>query len=98
MQTTINAFNRALEIPDFTLTDMEIYEKPKYQSPVVYSVTQTKLNVQVQPYTSREKKCVTYAEIISGTGSDDSQSTLPSLEKKWNTQNTSKKSSTFKKL
>jgi hypothetical protein len=90
--------NRALRIPDFTLTDMEIYEKSKHQSPVIHTMTQTKLNVQVQPYTPRGKKHMTYAEVILGTGSDDFQSTSPSLEKKWNTQNTLKKSNTSKKL
>lgn len=98
MQITINASNRTLGIPDFILTDMEIYEKSKHQSPVIHTVTQTKLNVQVQPYTPRGKKRVTYAEVILGTGSDDSQSTSLSLEKKWNTQNTLKKSSISKKL
>lgn len=59
---------------------------------------QIKLNVQAQPYISRGKKCVTYTKIISGSNSDNFQSTLPSSKDKQNTQNTSKKSSTPNKL
>ncbi|PKY47547.1 hypothetical protein RhiirA4_462766 [Rhizophagus irregularis] len=50
-----------------------------------------------QPYTPRGKKRVTYADVVSGSGSDDSRPTSPSPEEKRNTQKTSKKGSTDKK-
>ncbi|CAB5191504.1 hypothetical protein RhiirA5_372146 [Rhizophagus irregularis] len=55
MQIIINKPNRVLGIPDFTLMEMEIIEEPKHQSPVIFSVIQTKLNVQAQPYTQEER-------------------------------------------
>ncbi|CAB4431436.1 unnamed protein product [Rhizophagus irregularis] len=94
--TTTEIPNRNQGIPDFTLMDMEIIDEPKHQLPVVPPVTQTKLNVQAQPYTPRGKKCVTYADVVLGSGSDDSRPTSPSPEEKWNTQQTSKKGSTNK--
>ncbi|CAB4405851.1 unnamed protein product [Rhizophagus irregularis] len=95
--TTTEILNRNQGMPDFTPTDMEIFEEPKHQSPVVPPVTQTKLNVQAQPYTPRGKKRVTYADVVTGSGSDDSRPTSPSPEEKWNIQQTSKKCSTNKK-
>ncbi|PKY38104.1 hypothetical protein RhiirA4_451045, partial [Rhizophagus irregularis] len=50
-----------------------------------------------QPYTPRGKKRVTYADVVTGSGSDDSRPTSPSPEEKWNIQQTSKKCSTNKK-
>ncbi|PKY44616.1 hypothetical protein RhiirA4_458964 [Rhizophagus irregularis] len=63
----------------------------------IYPFPQTKLNVQAQPYTPRGKKRVTYADIVIGSGSDDSWPTSPSPEEKQNTQLTSKKGSTNNK-
>ncbi|PKC04016.1 hypothetical protein RhiirA5_422880 [Rhizophagus irregularis] len=93
-QTIINAPNRILGIPDFTLIDMKIIEKPKHQSLVIPPVTQIKLNVQAQPYTPRGKKCVTYANITKDSSFDNFWSTSPSLEDKWNIQSISAKGST----
>ncbi|PKK69580.1 hypothetical protein RhiirC2_780818 [Rhizophagus irregularis] len=73
---------------------IKIIEKLKYQSLVIPPVIQTKLNVQAQPYASRGKKCVTYADIAKGSSFDDFWSTSPSLKDKWNIQSTSAKGST----
>ncbi|CAB4423203.1 unnamed protein product [Rhizophagus irregularis] len=97
LQKKINAPNRVLGIPDFSPMDMKIIEEPKYQSPVVSPMTQTKLNVQAKPYTPRRKKRVTYTDIVSGFGSDDFWPTSPFSEEKRNTQQTSKKGSTNNK-
>ncbi|CAB4416636.1 unnamed protein product [Rhizophagus irregularis] len=94
--TTTEIPNRNQGLPDFTLMDMEIIDEPKHQSPVVPPVTQTKLNVQAQPYTPRGKKRVTYADVVSSSGSDDSRPMSPFPEEKRNTQQTSKKDSTNK--
>ena len=61
-------------------TDMEIIEEVKHQSTVVSSVTQIKpLDVQAQLFTPKGKnKRVSYADIVSGSGSDDSWPTSPS--------------------
>ncbi|CAB4438416.1 unnamed protein product [Rhizophagus irregularis] len=96
-QTIIDVPNRNQGLPDYTSMDMEIIDEPKHQSPVVPLVTQTKLNVQAQPYTPRGKKRVTYADVVTGSGSNDSWPTSPSPEEKRNTHETSKKGSTNEK-
>ncbi|CAB4432439.1 unnamed protein product [Rhizophagus irregularis] len=78
-QTTTYSSNQVLAQPDDHSIEIEILEESKHQSPVVPPVTQTKLNVQAQPYTPRGKKRVTYAKVAasSGSGSDDSRPMSP---------------------
>ncbi|PKY52988.1 hypothetical protein RhiirA4_425693 [Rhizophagus irregularis] len=87
-QATISSSNQVLAQLDDHSMEIEILEKPKHQSPVVPPVIQTTLNVQTQPYTPREKKHVTYAEVAtsSGSSSDDSRPMSLFPKDKRNTQ------------